>query len=88
MNIRSVGDSESRQVAQHITDVLLNATPNTKLGKFLASLGGTAQCRRKLIYSTSRSGVYYIRGGFSFRTVMAMKFCGTRLQSFTYAIRN
>ena len=35
-------DTESRQEAQHIAD-------DSKLGKFLASLGGTAQCRRKLI---------------------------------------
>ena len=40
---------ESRKEAQHIADEFLNATPDTKLGKFLASLGSIALCRRKLI---------------------------------------
>ena len=31
--------SDSRKEAQHITDEFLNASPNTKPGKFLASLG-------------------------------------------------
>ena len=40
---------DSRKKAQHIADVFLNATPDTKLGKFIASLGSNAQCRRKLM---------------------------------------
>ena len=40
---------DSRKEAQHIADEFLNATPDTKLGKFLASLGIIALCRRRLI---------------------------------------
>ena len=40
---------DSRKEAQHITDELPDASPDTKLGKFLASLGNIALCRRKLI---------------------------------------
>jgi len=41
-------DSESRTQAKHITEVILAADPNTKLGRFITHLAGTAQCRRKL----------------------------------------
>ena len=41
-------ESESRTQAQHITDVILAADPNSKLGWFISHLSTTAQCRRKL----------------------------------------
>ena len=43
-------ESESRTQAQHITDVIFAAGPNTKLGRFITHLAGSAQCRRKFIH--------------------------------------
>ena len=40
---------DSRNEAQYIANEFLNAKPDKKLGKFLASLGSIAQCRRRLI---------------------------------------
>jgi hypothetical protein len=42
-------DEESRKEAQYIAKEFLDAAPDTKLGKYIASLGSIAQCRRRLI---------------------------------------
>jgi len=41
-------ESESRSQALHITDVILAADSNSKLGRFILHLSTAAQCRRKL----------------------------------------
>ena len=42
-------DEESRKEAQYIVDKFLDAAPDSKLGKYIASLGSVALCRRRLI---------------------------------------
>ena len=42
-------NSDSQREAQYIANDLLDATPDNKLGQFLAYLGNTALCRRKLL---------------------------------------
>ena len=42
-------NSDSRKEAQFIANEFLDATPDNKLGQFIAYLGNTALCRRKLL---------------------------------------